>query len=119
MGHLVRTVLSRLSLVFWAVSVGLVAALVVHPDWGAGIARGVVGSLILSTGAAIAGSMCGAIEATHDACVDMLLDALLEDRPSSPKPQQQSHRAAALAARSRTRARPGSEGQSGAEDLAG
>lgn len=119
MGHAVRTVLSHLSPVFWAASAGLVAVLVVDPDWGTGIARGVVGSLILTTGAAIAGSMCGAIEATHTASMDMLLRALLDERPTpEPGPQCQD-RVAALADRSRTPARPDSERQSAAEDQAG
>lgn len=119
MGHTVRTVLSHLSPVFWAVSVGLVAVLLAHPHWGAGVARGVVGSLILTTGAAIAGSMCGAIEATHTASMDMLLRALLDERPTpEPGPQCQD-RAAALAGRSRTPARPGSAHLSAAEDPEG
>lgn len=116
MGRTARTVLSRISPLSWAATVVLAAAHLAVPLWLPG-----VGGLIIVTAAlGIAGTLSGAVEGTHDACIDMLLGALLETRPSpEPAQQSQSHRSAALADRSRTAARPGSARLSGAEGLAG
>lgn len=93
MGRIARSVLSRLSPLFWAAAVAGTVVLVTHPGWGSSPARELVGLIILATGAAIGGTACGAIEATHDASVALLLNALLEERPTR-EPDRRHLRAA-------------------------
>lgn len=94
MGRMARSVLSRLSPVFWLAAVALAVLLAVDPRWSAETARTLVGMLVLATGAGIAGSACGAIESTHTASIDMLIGALLDDRPT-PGPRSRHCRPAA------------------------
>jgi len=94
MGRMARSALARLSPFFWLAAVVLAVLLASDPHWSAGAARQLVGLVILTTGAAIGGTACGAIEATHDASIEMLLGALLADRPT-PGPRSRRHRAAA------------------------
>lgn len=116
MGRTARTVLSRISPLSWAATLVLAAVHLAIPAWLPGVGGLIVAAAALGVG----GTLCGAVEATHDACIDMLLGALLETRPSpEPGQQSQSHRSAALAGRSRTAAHRGSARLSGAEGLAG
>lgn len=80
MGRAVRTGLSRLSPVSW---LGF-AALVILQLCGLHSPDGV---LMLLASLGVAGTISGAVDATHDACLDMLLQVLLDEQPK-PEPHQ-------------------------------
>jgi ABC-type transport system involved in cytochrome c biogenesis permease component len=94
MGRTARSVMSRLSPVFWLGAAVLAGLLVSDPDWSNETGRGVIAALILLTGAGISGVVSGAVEATHTGTIEMLIGALLEDR-STPGPRSRRYRDAA------------------------
>lgn len=89
-----QRVLSHLTPALWAAAAVAVAVLMQSDSWDLADARGLVGIVILLTGAAIGAGACRAIEKTHDGCVETLLGALVATRPT-PAPHEQDHRAAA------------------------
>lgn len=89
MRNVARLSLSRLAPVFWGGAVGLVALVIIHPEWSFQAGRAAITGLILLTGAAIGGSVCHAIEKTaaataevtaeqiHCGCLNLMADALV------------------------------------------
>lgn len=89
MRRLAFPALSGLALISWAASAGLVALLFAF-GWNSEARSGMVGLIILLTGAGIARE----IRASHDGCIDQVLGALVAGRPT-PEPRQQPRRPAA------------------------
>lgn len=90
MGHRVRSVLTRLSPLSWT------AAVILAVIQMAGARVG--GAMVIVTGLAAAGTISGAVQATHDASIDMLVRALAEQRRPTPGPRPQLHQVERAAA---------------------
>lgn len=93
MGRMARLVLSRISPLLWVAAVVSAALLAADPRWSTPIARGLVGIIIVVTGGAIGGTVCGAIEATHNRSMSLLLGVILDETPTR-EPDQKRLRAA-------------------------
>lgn len=78
MGRGARSVLSRLSPMSWTAAVALAAVQM------AGVRVG--GPMVIAAALGAAGTVSGAIQATHDGSIDLLLHALLESRQPTPGP---------------------------------
>lgn len=89
MRNVAHPAMSRLAIASWAISAGVVVLLWAF-DWNRDVARGMVGMIILLTGAGIARE----VRASHDGCIDKMLEALVRTKPR-PAPHQQGHRPAA------------------------
>jgi len=83
MGRRARSLLSRISPAFW------IATLVLAGFQMTGDRVG--GALTVAAALGAAGTISGAVEATHDHSIEMLLEALVEARRPSPGPLSHHH----------------------------
>lgn len=94
----IRTVIRRRQILLWTAATALAGMLLMSATWDLGDTRGLLGAVILLTGAAISASACQAIERAallaHDDCIELLLKALRATRPTDPAASQKHRRAA-------------------------
>lgn len=92
-----QRVLSHLAPALWAAATVAVAVLEQSDSWDLADARGLVGIVILLTGAAIGASACRriekSIEKTHDGSIRLLVDALRDEMPSREPDERHLHAA--------------------------
>lgn len=90
MGRRARSALSRFSPLSWTAAVVLAAVQMAGAPVG--------GALVITAALGAAGTISGAIEATHDGSMDLLIQALVEARQPKPGPRPQLHQVERAAA---------------------